>query len=118
MRQGHPSALTFCTVLLLSLAASLLLTVPSKAIAQTYIPLHNFSEAAHYLNDDGVGPYAGVVLSDNALFGTTQAGGTNGAGTVYKMKTDGTGFVALHSFYPLTDGSYPYGGLIVSSNVL
>ena len=52
------------------------------------------------------------------LFGTTQGGGTNGAGTLFKLKTDGTGFVVLHHFNASTDGYDSFGSLMISSNVI
>jgi uncharacterized delta-60 repeat protein len=55
---------------------------------------------------DGRLPFAKVVQgSDAALYGTTYTGGTNDSGTVYKINTDGTGYVMLHSFTGGTDGS-------------
>jgi len=61
----------------------------------------------------------GLALSDNTLFGTTRAGGAQGAGTVFRLNTDGSGFTNLHNFagYP-TEGAHPYAGLILESNKL
>src|SRR5215472_3090858 len=39
---------------------------------------------------EGVSPYAGVALSSNVLYGTTQFGGGSNAGTIFKVNTDGT----------------------------
>jgi uncharacterized repeat protein (TIGR03803 family) len=36
-------------------------------------------------NSDGASPVAGLVLSGNTLYGTTSAGGRNGAGTVFSL---------------------------------
>ena len=36
--------------------------------------------------------------SDGALYGTTSSGGASGAGTVFKVNPDGTGFTTLVSF--------------------
>jgi uncharacterized repeat protein (TIGR03803 family) len=36
-------------------------------------------------NSYGANPWAGVILSGNTLYGTTEMGGTNGAGTVYSL---------------------------------
>jgi uncharacterized repeat protein (TIGR03803 family) len=66
---------------------------------------------------DGANPEAGLVLSGNALYGTTCLGGTNSNGTVFKISTDGTGFTKLHDFNG-TDGAYPKAGLILSGNIL
>lgn len=72
--------------------------------------LHAFS------GSDGGGPEAGVVaLGDGFLYGTTTDGGSNGQGTVFKIKADGSGFVILHSFSG-GDGNAPTGGLIPGAN--
>lgn len=77
--------------------------------------LHTFSGV-----NDGSEPLAGLVLSDNALYGTTYGGGTSAQGTVFKINTNGTGFTNLHNFNSLrgTDGANPSAGLILSANTL
>jgi uncharacterized repeat protein (TIGR03803 family) len=63
---------------------------------------------------DGSTPYAGLVRdAAGNLYGTTLSGGTNGAGTVFKVDATG-GETVLYSF-DLTnqqDGFLPYGGLV------
>jgi len=49
--------------------------------------------------------------TDGALYGTAQAGGSGGYGTVFKLNPDGTGFAAVHDF-DYTTGAYPYAALI------
>jgi uncharacterized repeat protein (TIGR03803 family) len=68
---------------------------------------------------DGANPYAGLILSDNTLYGTAFRGGSVDNGTVFAVNTDGTGFTNLHNFagYP-SDGANPYAGLILSDNTL
>jgi uncharacterized repeat protein (TIGR03803 family) len=71
--------------------------------------------------NDGVSPYAGLVLgSDGNFYGTTEyngvnvtAGGPNyfGAGTVFKISTNGV-LTTLYSFPGGNDGSEPYAGLV------
>ena len=49
---------------------------------------------------DGVTPYAALVKnSDGALYGTTSNGGTNDAGTVFKLNADGSGYKCTPFFY-------------------
>ncbi|MSU59863.1 MAG: hypothetical protein EXS35_17135, partial [Pedosphaera sp.] len=66
--------------------------------------LHHFSVTSYNpaggndTNNDGVNPYAGLVLSGNTLYGTAGFGGSSGNGTVFKVNTDGTGFTNLHNF--------------------
>jgi len=70
-----------------------------------------------------VGPLTGpefpnglVQGSDGNFYGTTEEGGTNNYGTVFRISPSGTE-TNLHSFvgYP-TDGRYPYGGLVQGSD--
>src|ERR1035437_672351 len=75
--------------------------------------LHSFSGGS-----DGVNPYAGLILSGNILYGTAGYGGSSGAGTVFAVQTNGTGFTNLYSFSGGSDGANPYGGLILSGNTL
>lgn len=63
---------------------------------------------------NGATPYAGLTLSGNILYGTTSGGGgTYGLGTLFQIKTDGTGFAVMKSL-GLSDGSSPYAGLAVA----
>jgi uncharacterized repeat protein (TIGR03803 family) len=97
--------------------------------------LHSFT-AANYdasfniTNSDGTFPAAGLILSGNTLYGTASRGGSSGNGTVFAIKTDGTGVTNLHSFtftalsgsypgpYTNSDGASPQAGLILSGNTL
>ena len=67
---------------------------------------------------DGAYPQAGLVLSGNTLYGTADTGGSSGAGTVFKVNTDGSGFLSLYSFTNGADGANPQAGLVLSSNTL
>lgn len=94
--------------------------------------LHNFSAGSEGVengypiitNNDGRLPMAGLVLSGITLYGTAESGGNFGAGTVFAINTDGTGFTNLHSFtYPETagsnsDGAFPLAGLVLSGEKL
>lgn len=61
--------------------------------------------------------------ADGYLYGVTPAGGEHGNGTIYRLRTDGTGFEVLHTFTATTtntttnqsenpDGASPAAGLI------
>jgi uncharacterized repeat protein (TIGR03803 family) len=67
--------------------------------------------------DIGSDASAGLILSGNTLYGTTEYGGSFNAGTVFKINTDGSGFSVLKEFNS-TDGSQPYASLTLSSNML
>ncbi len=70
----------------------------------------------HYFDgvSDGSYPSSSLVfdLSGN-LVGTAGGGGPNHTGTVFSLKTDGSGFSVLHAFaaFP-TDGTGPDGALM------
>lgn len=64
-----------------------------------------------------------VYGADGAIYGTTEAGGAAGFGTLYKLNPDGSGFRVLHSFTAGTssanfsgDGGAPRGGLVHASD--
>jgi uncharacterized repeat protein (TIGR03803 family) len=69
--------------------------------------------------NDGSYPAAGLVQATNGNFyGTTYAGGDNGAGTVFEM-TAGRKLTTLYSFCSksgCTDGANPSAGLVQATN--
>jgi uncharacterized repeat protein (TIGR03803 family) len=71
--------------------------------------LHEFS------GSDGGYPYGSLTLSLDGftLYGMTSWGGSGGYGTVFQIKTDGSGFRLLHEFSG-SDGGYPYDSLTLS----
>ncbi len=66
--------------------------------------------------NDGISPVAGLITdSAGNLYGTTQLGGKNHFGTVFKLAPDGTETVLYRFCFqgdPCTDGGSPYAGLI------
>jgi len=89
--------------------------------SQTFTNLHSFA----YISD-GDHLAAGLILSNNILYGTAEFGGASGNGTIFKVHTDGTGFTNLYSFtansyinnHTNSDGANPYASLILSGNTL
>ena len=64
---------------------------------------------------DGSAPFAGLLLGkDGNFYGTTELGGTNNEGTVFKITPLGT-LTTLHSFN-IQDGSNPYAGLVQATD--
>jgi uncharacterized repeat protein (TIGR03803 family) len=78
-----------------------------SAQARTFTTLYNFTGSP-----DGAYPYA-FLIRDKAgnLYGTTEAGGASGAGTVFKVDKSGKETV-LYSFTGGLDGSNPFVGLV------
>jgi uncharacterized repeat protein (TIGR03803 family) len=63
---------------------------------------------------DGANPSAGLVATNGDFYGTTENGGANGYGTVFKITASGK-LTTLHSF-DNRDGAYPIAGLVQASN--
>ncbi len=104
-----------------------------RADGTGFTTLHSFSATVGsypnpLTNSDGANPYAGLILWDGTLYGTTSAGGNSGSGTVFAVTTNGMNFTNLHSFaalqtnllgaYTNSDGAELYAGLIISGNRL
>jgi uncharacterized repeat protein (TIGR03803 family) len=63
------------------------------------------------LGQDGRHPCGNLVeWTDGALYGTTERGGTNDQGTLYRVNKDGSGYSVLANFGGAW-GVYPRGGL-------
>jgi len=63
-------------------------------------------------------PQSSLILFNDTLYGTTGWGGRYDYGTVFKINTDGTGYVDLHDFN-FTNGANPYQNpLSLSGNKL
>jgi uncharacterized repeat protein (TIGR03803 family) len=64
---------------------------------------------------DGASPHAVLAQgNDGSFYGTTQGGGTNNAGTVFKITTNGA-LTSLYSFSS-NDGAQPQSGLVQGSD--
>jgi len=78
------------------------------------------------INTDGTGftklsnisnfPYADLLLYDNYLYGTTV--GALNAGEIFRLKTDGSEFLTLHTFNNPEDGEGVYNTLTIVGNSL
>lgn len=77
----------------------------------------------HYFGQgtDGKNPNSNLLAdAQGNLYGTTNAGGTGGVGTVYELAPNGSGGyteTVLHSFVTGIDGTYPeQAALVIDSN--
>ncbi len=78
-----------------------------------YTILHNFPDSS--VTNDGQVPDTALIKIGDYFYGTTQGGGANGDGTLYKMDSSGT-VTIVHSFDYTT--LYPLGDLIHDSNTI
>jgi uncharacterized repeat protein (TIGR03803 family) len=88
-------------------------TLASDGVAQTLTTLHTFIAGA----TDGDRPFAALVLGSNGYFyGTTEFGGSQAVGTVFRISASG----AYTNLYSLAgsgfDGWQPLGGLVRGSD--
>jgi len=68
---------------------------------------------------DGSMPYAGLVMDKSGnLYGTTRAGGSSDAGTVFEVNPITKQETVLYSFTGQPDGATPFSGLIMESGNL
>jgi uncharacterized repeat protein (TIGR03803 family) len=68
---------------------------------------------------DGVAPACDLLMdSTGAIYGTTQSGGTNNLGTVFKLTQSGAVWTesVLYSFAGGSDGQEPAAGLVMDSS--
>jgi uncharacterized repeat protein (TIGR03803 family) len=82
--------------------------------AQAFTTLYSFCPQGGACTDGAFPDGALVQATDGNLYGTTNGGGANGSGTVFKITPSGT-LTTLYSFCSQTncaDGYYPSGGLV------
>jgi uncharacterized repeat protein (TIGR03803 family) len=100
---------TVCIVLVLCAVTAI------ASPAQTFTTLHNFAAYP----TDGANPIAGLVqATDGNFYGTAWQGGTNYAGTVFKITPTGT-LTTLYNFCSqpsCTDGSQPSAAMVQGSD--
>lgn len=78
-----------------------------------YSVLMNFTGAL-----TGSRPEGSFIYDGTYLYGMTSTGGTSDLGTLFKIKTDGTGYVKLKDFTGSLNGSTPKGSLIYDGTLL
>jgi len=114
----------FCSTLHRSAIVTLLLTVIAALPANAehsyrvlYTTLYSFCSQTDC--SDGSDPLATLIqASDGNLYGTTDTGGANYYGTVFKISLSGT-LTTLYNFCSQSycaDGGYPHAGLIQATD--
>jgi len=76
--------------------------------------LHTFCTQAIDSCMDGYGPNGLVHVYDGNFYGTTQAGGTHGAGTIFKLTPTGE-LTTMYNFDGMEAGT-PMGGALIQAN--
>jgi len=66
----------------------------------------------------GKDPYGSLVSDGIFLYGVTTTGGTADLGTIFKIKSDGTGFSKIFDFTGTTNGAFPRSSLIYDGTFL
>lgn len=70
-----------------------------------------------FTRSNGVDPGSELVeLHDGYLYGRATEGGVNNAGTLYRMKYDGSGFQVTHTFETAVNGQKPTGDLALGDD--
>jgi len=91
-------------------AGSVFAFSPAK---KTLTTVYSFSDGP-----DGGFPLAGLAQNSGMLYGTTQIGGTGGAGTVFQIDIATGTETVLYDFTDSTDGGYPRAAPVYMSGVL
>src|SRR5882672_193851 len=109
------------------LAAGFVAMLTGPASAQAFKTLHSFGASFNGTNSDGAYP-GGLIIAGDTLYGTTSGGAIPGDGSMFAIKTSGTGFTILRTFTPRIadgsgffrnmDGAVPQAPLVLSGNLL
>ncbi|MEO6694692.1 MAG: choice-of-anchor tandem repeat GloVer-containing protein, partial [Ignavibacteria bacterium] len=83
-----------------------------KTDGSDYKLLHSFGSDSK----DGKSPFGSLKMLNGFLYGTTQDGGENDRGTVFKIQLDGKDHEILYSFDCSTSGEYPIDNVTFSNS--
>jgi uncharacterized repeat protein (TIGR03803 family) len=81
------------------------------SVLHAFAPITS-AAGATIVNADGAHPRAGLVESAGYFYGTTNTGGANGQGTIFRMRFDGSEFSVLHVF---TTPTTPSGSTVAAN---
>jgi uncharacterized repeat protein (TIGR03803 family) len=77
-----------------------------KTNGSSYQKIYDFE------NNTGMGQYSGqIITTNNIIYGINSVGAAYGAGNIFSIHPDGSGYTNLHDFGGAI-GTYPYGNLI------
>ncbi len=77
-----------------------------------------YTKLLEFTGANGFEPDGSLFFDGTFLYGMTSRGGANNMGTIFKVKTDGTGYLRLLDFAGATNGSIPYGSLFSDGTFL
>ena len=83
-----------------------------KTDGTEFLTLHSFENP-----EDGQRAYNSLTIVGNSLYGTTESGGINNMGTLFKIDTDGTNFEKLYDF-SITGGAFVRSKLVLTGSYL
>lgn len=76
--------------------------------------LHSFA-----FRPDGESPRGSLIEVNSVLYGMAAGGGDYGAGTIFRIRPDGSGFSVIHNFsHSDQDGAFPKGSLVEVDGML
>src|SRR4051812_41444036 len=93
--------ITFVRFFQITLATTCLCLATGAQEQWTEQRLKSFGIASEW----GAIPSPLLLGADGAFYGTTQLGGNDNVGTIFKVSTDGTGYTVLYSFSNTGTGS-------------
>lgn len=78
--------------------------------------VYNFCSAPNC--SDGANPLGQTLVLGTFVFGTTEGGGAEGEGTIFKLESSTGAYTVVHSFdFAAGDGAFPTGSLAVNQAV-
>ncbi len=90
--------------------------LPERPSTEVYegpdgVAIHRFDEPYQATNYEGAQPASGLALQDGLLWGMTQGGGLQGAGTLFQLSPDGTTFDVANTLSAESGPGRPQGTL-------
>lgn len=74
--------------------------------------LHSFGDKS----GDGKSPFGSLIYNNGFLYGTTQEGGENEKGSIFRISPDGKIYEIIHSYETETSGEYPIDNVIFNKD--